>query len=261
MELRKSTPLQSSPDRGKTLDLGIPAPTRFTLTGGQVPHLELLRRGNQSFYHRPPRRHFPMPPSTIRLRHDDPGREMYQPRRILRLDRSAKPVHRYNGPLDPDHYHCTSPNAPPTQDRRVYHPMSRWSVSNSPKSNCNSNSNPPRTYLTTPSNAQSNRHRSLAHSNPRPRIPLTHPKPRPNVLNRLLQLSSRSKRRRGNSLRPVPESHQQQVPPPTTWQLAREIHLWGRHRLRNRHGLAQTPIEYIQVCLTRAAIGFLHPRR
>lgn len=132
VELRKPTPLQSSLDRGKTIDLVIPAPTRFTLTGGQVPHLELLHHSNQPFHHRPPRRHFPMQPSGIRLRHDNPGREMHQPRRVLRLNRSAKPLHRYNGPLNPNYNHRAPANASPTQDRRVYHPLPRWSVSKIP---------------------------------------------------------------------------------------------------------------------------------
>lgn len=159
-----------------------------------------------------------MQPSSIRLRYDDPGRQMYQPRRILRLNRSVEPLHGYNGPIDPDHNHRTPPNAPPTQDRRVYYPMSRWSVSNSP------NSTPTPMYHTdisnNLSNAQRNRHRSLAHHNPRPSIPLPHSKPRPNLFNRILQLGNRSKRRRGNSLRPIPKSHQQQVPPATSRQLA-----------------------------------------
>lgn len=132
MELRKPTPLQSSLDRGKTVDLVIPAPTRFTFTGGQIPHLELLRHSNGPFHHRPPGRHLPMQTNSIRLRHDNPGRKVYKPRRILRLDCSIKPLHRYNGPLNPGHNHRAPANAPPPQDRCVYHIMFRWSVSKPP---------------------------------------------------------------------------------------------------------------------------------
>lgn len=60
VELRKSTPLQSSLDRGQTIDLVIFAPSRFTLTGGQMPHLELLCHGNQPFHYRSLRRHLPV---------------------------------------------------------------------------------------------------------------------------------------------------------------------------------------------------------
>ena len=207
VELRKSDSLQSSLDRGKAVNIVVPAPTRFALTGGQIPHLELVRRGNHSFYDRSPRRHFSMQSSSIRLRHDDPGRKMHQPRRILRLDRSAKPLHRYNGPLNPSHNHRAPSNAPPTEDRRVHHPMPRWSVSK-PR-------NPTPSHHTThqpnTSNPQSNRCRSLANHNARPSIPLPHPRPRPNLRHRLLQLRSRNKRRSGISLRSVLESHQQQV--------------------------------------------------
>lgn len=164
MEFRKSAPLQSSIDRGKTLDIGIPAPTRLTLTGGQIPHLKLLRRGNQSFHRGPLRRHFPMPPSAIRLRYDDSGREMHQPRGILCVDRSAKPLYRYNGPRNPNHNHRATSNAPATQGRRVCHPMPGWGVSTPLKSN-----NAPHTHtnLTDPSHTQSDRHRSLARHNTR----------------------------------------------------------------------------------------------
>lgn len=152
VELRKSDSLQSSLDRGKAVNLVVPAPTRFALTGGQIPHLELVRRGNHSFYDRSPRRHFSMQSSSIRLRQDDPRRKMHQPRRILRLNRSAKPLHRYNGPLNPGHNHCAPSNAPPTQDCRVYHPMPRRSVSKLPKSNPNHPSYTAHSNLTHPTN-------------------------------------------------------------------------------------------------------------
>lgn len=204
-----------------------------------------------------------MSPSRICLRHDDPGRKMHQPRRILRLDRSAKPLHGYNGPLNPDHNHRATSDAPPTQDCRVYHPMSGWSVSTSRKTNHNSNAphTHTHTHLTTPSNVQSDRHRRLAHHNSRPGILLPYPKPRCNVWNRILQLRNRSQCGRGNSLRSIPESHQQQVPPQTARQLAREIHLRCRHAFRNRRWVAQTPLECIQVDLACPAISVLHPRR
>lgn len=139
---------------------------------------------------------------------------MHQSRRILRLDRSIKPLHRYNGSLNSGHNYRAPANAPSPQDRRVYHPMFRWSVSKLPNLTCHT------PISNNPSNTQRNRRWSLAHHNPRPRIPLRHSKPRSNLLNRILQFGSRSKCRRGNSLWSIPESHQQQVPPQTSGQLA-----------------------------------------
>jgi hypothetical protein len=128
VEPGKSAPLQPSLDHGQNLDSPIPTPTRLILSAGEVPHLEFLRCGNQSIHRRPPSRHFPMSASDIHVRQNHP-RKMHQPRRILRLNRSAEPLHRHDGPLNPHNHHRAPPNAPPAQDRRMHHPMYGYSAS------------------------------------------------------------------------------------------------------------------------------------
>lgn len=128
VELRKPTPLQSLPNPHQSLHSGLPAQTRLPLPGRQYPNLDIHGNSDLPLHRRPLRRHLPMPPHRLQLGHDHQGREMYQPRRFLRLHCRIESLHGPNGSLNPHPPHMETSDAPPTKNSRLRNPLSRCSV-------------------------------------------------------------------------------------------------------------------------------------
>jgi hypothetical protein len=187
----------------QSLNPGVPTPTGIAFSGRQYPHLDLLGYSNGPLHFRPLRRHLSMPPHRLQLGYDNQRRQMHQPRRLLRINRSAQPLHRPDGYLNPHHNHMEPPYAPSKKNSRMLNPMPRRSVSTQYPP-----SQPPLTLI-----KQSHGHRRLAHSYPRKGFLPNWSRKRQNLPNRLLQLRRRSKCRSHHSLCPLHEGNRKQIPP------------------------------------------------